>query len=670
MIKLSHCVNQHAKKLGFMVLVFSLSIAQAAWAANNADPSEDYAAAQQYIAQNNLNNVASQSMDNSPILQSIQQQTPADQQQVTHLEGYQGNPDSMNAEAAQNPTNQVVTQDIVSMPTVQINPNSDMIKNAQTVQTNATSIASGTYKDCQKTPFNKTTYVNKTCDRPQQFDFTCDKTIDPVFPDTPVVPTANCEHLAFNINGIAPANSRLFKEVKLSYAWIGSETAYIYLVSGVDANNQCYLDGSYQDSTAQGTSTQSITIPAKHSFSLHNVNYLMWDFSPLSSDSKLIDSHQKTLVDLVHATSNGGVFDEKIASLPALDNDETVTQSLLSSGSGEWWAFYTSSFLTFPKEEVPAPTFQAFDQCANSPIAQSSACSESATPVCKDNAPRTYNGKTYAQCWDLQSNYHCGGSGVDDCSDLVSQGCDQLSSTCSQLVSGVCTHDTVTYSCPVSTTQGDALVCGDHIYCLDGTCQATPPDVNQDFGQAATQLSAVNSAGSDVASQAPDPSINPKNIQIFSGQTAKCRDMALGVMNCCQDSGWAKGIITNCKQSEINLGLAKQKGGLVVYVGEYCSYSILGICTEHSKAYCQFPSKMATDVQIGGRAQLGENFGSPDTPNCVGFTPDQVQKIDFSKIDFSNVVADTENNTQLPSNAAEQSAIAQAIARKMQGGGQ
>ena len=584
------------------------------------------------------------------------------------MQNYQNNPDGMASSAQSNATNQMVTKDTLNMPTIKINPNSTLIKNAQTVQDNAQGIASGTYKDCGQHTFNKTTYVNKTCDRPRTFNFTCDKTIVPVFPNDPVVPTKNCEHLVYNTTGTAPANSHLFKYINISRGIFNRYTIYLYLVSGVDKNNQCYLGGSYQQMIGQGKTSQTIELAKKHSFTIHNVNAPTWYSTSITSVSKILSSDSKVNYSLTHTSSSQQSFDEKTLGLNALDKDTSVTQTLSNGDNHFWWGNAAFSYLTFPKVEVPAPTFRTIDQCASSPVAHSPVCTASALPVCKDNKPRTYNGRTYSQCWDDQTTYNCGGSGANTCSPLQGQGCDVLSSSCSQNVGGVCVHDDVTYRCPVSTKQGDGLVCGSHIYCLDGSCQKLPTSSNKDFGEAATQLSAVNSAASDVAQQNPDPSINPNNVKIFSGKTAKCRDMALGVMNCCQDTGWAKGIITNCKDSEKDLGLAKEKGGLVVYVGEYCSYSILGICTEHSKAYCQFPSRMATDVQVGGRKQFGQNFGSADTPNCVGFSPQELQKIDFSKIDFSNVVQQTKDNTNLPNNASEQSAIANEISKKMHGG--
>lgn len=109
-----------------------------------------------------------------------------------------------------------------------------------------------------------------------------------------------------------------------------------------------------------------------------------------------------------------------------------------------------------------------------------------------------------------------------------------------------------------------------------------------------------------------------------------------------------KGIFVNCSDQEKHLGQAKETG-LVVATGEYCHNKILGVCVEHRKTYCIFPSKLALDVQLGGRSgQLGIGFGNGKNTNCTGISPSQMQQINFSKIDFSNVVADVEKQKLIP----------------------
>jgi conjugal transfer mating pair stabilization protein TraN len=81
--------------------------------------------------------------------------------------------------------------------------------------------------------------------------------------------------------------------------------------------------------------------------------------------------------------------------------------------------------------------------------------------------------------------------------------------------------------------------------------------------------------------------------------------------------------------------------GYCHYVGDYCSKKIKFIgCIKKSKSYCCFNSKLARIIQEQGRPQLGMTFGSAESPSCSGFTPQQFQSIDFSKIDMSEYYGD------------------------------
>src|SRR3990167_10111754 len=114
------------------------------------------------------------------------------------------------------------------------------------------------------------------------------------------------------------------------------------------------------------------------------------------------------------------------------------------------------------------------------------------------------------------------------------------------------------------------IACGKKFYCMDGSCQKTSHDENKDFGKNVTQLAATSSAGNDVKSQNSKPHIRPISVRMFAGQESECRIYPLGILNCCKDTGWGKGFF-NCKASEKQLGLAKEKG-VVVATGEYCAH--------------------------------------------------------------------------------------------------
>jgi hypothetical protein len=45
-------------------------------------------------------------------------------------------------------------------------------------------------------------------------------------------------------------------------------------------------------------------------------------------------------------------------------------------------------------------------------------------------------------------------------------------------------------------------------------------------------------------------------------------------------------------------------------------------------------------LQEQGKPQLGLDFGTAESPNCRGFTAEELQKLEFSKLDLSEIAKD------------------------------
>jgi hypothetical protein len=144
------------------------------------------------------------------------------------------------------------------------------------------------------------------------------------------------------------------------------------------------------------------------------------------------------------------------------------------------------------------------------------------------------------------------------------------------------------------------------------------------------------------------------NIRIFPGMGLKCRKPGIqtGFANCCSGgTGNAWGILGDtCNKNEKILA-QKRERGLCHYVGEYCSIKIKTpfgkICLQKKKSFCCFNSKLARIIHEQARPQLGISWGSPKHPNCRGFTIEEITKIDWTKIDFSEYIADIKAKTNL-----------------------
>ncbi|HBH5214890.1 TPA: type IV secretion system protein TraC [Escherichia coli] len=229
---------------------------------------------------------------------------------------------------------------------------------------------------------------------------------------------------------------------------------------------------------------------------------------------------------------------------------------------------------------------------------------------------------------------------------------------------GACLHEYATYSCE-SKTSGKVMVCGGDVFCLDGECDKAQSGQSNDFAEAVSQLAALAAAGKDVAA------LNGVDVRAFTGQAKFCKKAAAGYSNCCKDSGWGQDIgLAKCSSDEKALAKAKSNK-LTVSVGEFCSKKVLGVCLEKKRSYCQFDSKLAQIVQQQGRnGQLRISFGSAKHPDCRGITVDELQKIQFNRLDFTNFYEDLMNNQKIPDSGVLTQKVKEQIADQLKQAGQ
>lgn len=95
------------------------------------------------------------------------------------------------------------------------------------------------------------------------------------------------------------------------------------------------------------------------------------------------------------------------------------------------------------------------------------------------------------------------------------------------------------------------------------------------------------------------------------------------------------------------------------------------ICLEKKRSYCQFDSKLAQIVQQQGRnGQLRISFGSAKHPDCRGITVDELQKIQFNRLDFTNFYEDLMNNQKIPDSGVLTQKVKEQIADQLKQAGQ
>ncbi|EPB7461301.1 type-F conjugative transfer system mating-pair stabilization protein TraN [Citrobacter freundii] len=273
-------------------------------------------------------------------------------------------------------------------------------------------------------------------------------------------------------------------------------------------------------------------------------------------------------------------------------------------------------------------------------------------------------GKTYSihqDCWKWQDTYLTQTETEGTCGEYMKDSaCTVTRSQCADTVDGFCVSQQVTYSCERKKT-GNGQICGGEFFCTDGSCAQGETGTSNMFGQAVSALAAVAAAGEDVAE------LNGENVRAFTGEARSCKKMAVGFNNCCKDSGWGQDVgLSSCSSDEKALGKAKEKK-LTVYVGEYCSKKVLGVCLEKKRGYCQFDSKLARIVQEQGRRdQLGVGFGSGKSPDCRGITVDELQRLNFGVMNFSDFYSDLDAGSDIPEDQALLKKAQDIIAEKMQ----
>ena len=291
------------------------------------------------------------------------------------------------------------------------------------------------------------------------------------------------------------------------------------------------------------------------------------------------------------------------------------------------------------------------NSCAQNPA--TAACGLTKNQCIEGAGTRTIKGvPVYQACWKYQKSYQCGQGEVDTCNQY--QSCKRTDNQCIKTVNGQCIKWNNNYTCKVETCDNTTLICGETSFCLDGECFAPEGTKNDEFNQAASNLAAV----SDAAKGLGDPPM------IFTGKPMACTKKVGGFIDCCKDSGWGSDLgLAECKPEDKALAEAKEKK-LTIYVGQYCAEKVLGVCLRKKKAYCAFDSKLARIVQQQGKPQLGLSFGSAKTPDCSAISPEQMQQMDFSKINFSDFYSDLHSNMTLPDNGQIQQRIEQAMKEK------
>ncbi|WP_192484671.1 MULTISPECIES: conjugal transfer protein TraN [Cysteiniphilum] len=241
-------------------------------------------------------------------------------------------------------------------------------------------------------------------------------------------------------------------------------------------------------------------------------------------------------------------------------------------------------------------------------------------------------------CWQYALSYKCGYNVLNTCQAFENK-CSLVDQRCIEEDGGFCLTHEKTYQCTEQSCENVDLVCGNP-NSITFTQEITSGNKG-DFLHAVAAFAGVNEAASDVKD-------SQDQINIFKGKSANCGEAALGVYDCCDGDG---NIIRNCSESEQALREDRNKGK-AIYAGRYCGKKVAGVCLVHHQSFCVYDSKLTRIIHEQGRiGQLGIGLGDAKHPNCSGMTPEQLQAINFDKINFEEVYAEIEAAATLPTDA-------------------
>lgn len=508
---------------------------------------------------------------------------------------------------------QVLTQSSINNPADTISTESDMLKRSDEIVNNAHYLTGGiSGKQCIKQSLSKSHFTNHFCEKDQNITKTCKTTAEVIWKGE-VKKIQKEKEIILNQD-----NWELEKRLHGSVVIYKYKMPYDAVIKGVDF----YFRNS---KGLFGLKNVRITMPNGN---VHKVNYDHYDSNTISEKNMFLSLKKG---DVVVVQVNVRMFSflykyikekhvENYIRLHLLveENIDNLTYNLVYKNNCD-------NDVQFNSEKA----IKISEQCLSS----------------EKNRRFEQNGKVFnisADCWDKNEVYSLSDASDNECKRYdEDRNCTVGERECLSSENGLCTRFRLKYQCQ-HTTKTEGVVCGDKFFCSDGSCADLNGSVNADFGHAVSQLASLAQAGKDI-------SLDAQNLRAFSGRPMACRKSGFGFSDCCKDSGWGhKAGIAHCNSEENVLGKAKEKN-TVIYVGTYCSKEVLRHCVQRKSAYCVFDSKLARIIQYQGRSgQLGIGFGGAQNPDCRGLTVDELQRLNFNAMDYSDFYSELQQNTKIP----------------------
>lgn len=529
---------------------------------------------------------------------------PQESQFYTGVKG--GNPNLMGKGMSALETSEsgkAIKDSVINNPKVKISQDSDFIQNSDNIRKNAKAISGMNGQQCVNQVLSKTAFSSHFCEKDNNVEMQCKK-------------TANVKWL-----GDVRTEKKTFKFLATDFKIINQNHAQII---------------APENGTITGFSTESCSFH-DHGMGWIRCNKKNLSFLGVHIGDFTYNRRSFSVDNLARKVTKGEQLD-----IFRTDGDDGW-HPWVHSGFGTKGETMNITLNYVVEENTLKPQVEWDNNCpadTGNAVEIKAQCTQPAETRTFEREGQTF--KIHQDCWEHSYHYIASESSDNECRKYEDNAnCTLSERECLLQENGACARHRVKYQCQ-TTTKTDGYICGDKFFCSDGSCADLEGSVNTDFGHAVSQLATLAQAGKDIGMDA-------EHLKAFSGKPMFCRKSGLGYSDCCKDSGWGhKAGLAKCNSEEKALGQAKEKK-LVVYVGTFCSRKVAKICVQRKAGYCVFDNKLARIIQYQGRSgQLGIGFGGSKNPDCRGITVDELQRIDFNAMDYSDFYEELNERTNLP----------------------
>lgn len=256
--------------------------------------------------------------------------------------------------------------------------------------------------------------------------------------------------------------------------------------------------------------------------------------------------------------------------------------------------------------------------------------------ICVDDSrKKNINGKTVKRpCWKESISFLYQFPSNNNCNFLKAKNCEQISQECIQYHESICTQWQLTFRC------NEKIKLASIPFDYDPSEETFEYVPNQSFSEVAAKLAVFDEAKKEMEKSKV---MDVTKLEIFKGKRTSCSKNVVDnlMYDCCFSySGIAKQIgLSKCNADEISLAEMREQG-LCHYVGSYEEKFLDLWKSRDEHVFCCFPSRLSRIVQEEGRKQLGIDWGKPKKPNCRGFISEELSRLDFSKMDLSEISKD------------------------------